>query len=37
MWGQQFSHLGEFAGIVSRDHELAGNAAMLGHRIYITP
>jgi hypothetical protein len=28
---QQFTHLDELAGIVGRDHELAGEEAMLSH------
>ena len=30
MGRQQFAHLGELAGIVGRDHEFAGDSAMLG-------
>jgi len=28
---QQFAHLGELAGIVGRDHELAADSTMLDH------
>ena len=32
---QQFAHLGELAGIVGRDHELAGDSTMLSHALII--